>query len=767
MKKILFFSLLVILCTQGTLAQVPFQMNYQGVARDQAGVAMANQVLRIRITIRSGSALGPAEYSETRGVVTNKHGLFNFAIGSPGALYSTGLLSAVNWAAGNKYMQVEMDAAGNNDFTDLGATQLLSVPYALYALTSGSDNSSLQAKNGVEIQNSIVQLGNTVGDSTARFENDREVPMNGKNLFFNNGRVSVNSNSFNDGFLTVKSTDPLVPAISLRSGVPSQYQTIMVHRASESGVSGSGLDWSFNMQDYIDVQNDGVAHNNNTIYQFGWNISATGDRTDLTKPAFLHSFEQRYAIGDYGDCSEYHVVGINRQGHSRRHWSVLSSHDKYDSYMYWTGNAYYWYADTSIELSLMSLNRLGTLNLGGEDAKIDFGKSLANGGTPVIRQLNTAGTHYYGLLGLNDLDEVQVGSIETPVWIQHGFLRLGGNNKPYGAIFNNNDYEIHIGTPETNTQAVYNSLQVNASVMDILKLKAWGIDKAWAQGIDMEGNYYVRDLASNNQRLILRPHGGMIIPRLTTDERNHIADPQDGELIFNSNAINQEGKKGMFEYYRSDDGTWASFLGTAINISNTDLSFTANRTMTGNNYDLSFINFGKLRYAARDFAVEASKNAEISATDSAIIRADRVAVSSSNGMAFSDATGAYRFERLPDESSRQPNGYLAVDDSGFVFRANGGIFKQIVRVETNSYTVTAEDHTVQLGNLSQTSQLNLPDPTTCRGRMLVLWNGNRSLVAKWKTDKPVYESFSKAITVLPNEMSIQIQSDGERWIKIN
>ncbi|MGB8194225.1 MAG: hypothetical protein WCF67_20000 [Chitinophagaceae bacterium] len=767
MKKILFFCLLLIMCGQVLLAQVPFQMNYQGVARDQSGIAMANQVLRIRITIRNGSALGAAEYSETRGIVTNKYGLFNFAIGSTGALYSTGLLSGVNWASGNKYMQVEMDAAGNNNFTDLGATQLLSVPYALYALRSGSDSSSLQADNGVEIQNSIVQLGNAVGDSVARFVSDREIPLNNNNLFLNQGRLGVNTNALNDGVLTVNSTDHFVPSLSFRSSVKSEAHTIMIHKASESGISGTGLDWSFNMQDYKDVQNDGVAHNNNTIYQFGWNISATGERSDATKPAFLHSFEQRYAIGDYGDCSEYHVVGVNRQGNSRRHWSVLSSHDKYDSYMYWTGNSYFWYADSSVQVSLMSLNRSGTLNLGGESARLDFSRSDANDGSAVVRQLNAAGEDYYGLLGLNNADELLVGSIQTPIWMQHGLLRLGGYNKTYGAIFNENDYEIHIGIPDNTQQGIHNSLQVNGNVMDVLKLKAWSVDKTWSHGIDGNGNYYIKDLTNDNQRLLIRSQGGMVIPRLTTTERNSIGDPLDGELIFNTNAVSPEGKTGMFEYYREDDGSWASFFGASANISNTDLSFTANRSISGNSNNLSFSGFGKLHYTANEFVVQAAKTVELTAVDSATMQAQRVSLASTDGIAFSDAKGKYRFDALPGETERQPNGYLAVDDSGYVFRAGGGIFKPIVKVQANVYTVKTDDYTIQLDNLTQTALLNLPEPSACRGRVLVLWNSNKSLIAKWKTNQPVFESFNKSSTVLPNEISLQIQSDGERWIKIN
>ncbi|HYF30808.1 MAG TPA: hypothetical protein VD993_06795 [Chitinophagaceae bacterium] len=744
--KTLLFCLIMLLCGQTMLAQSPFQLNYQGTARDQSGVAMANQVLRIRVTIRSGSAIGPAEYSETRGVTTNKYGLFNFAIGSAGALYANGTLQGVNWGAGNKYMQVEMDAAGNNNFVDLGASQLLSVPYALYALQSGSAAPALLADNGVAITDSIVQLGNPVGDSSARFSTSREVPLGGNNLFFSNGRLSINNNTKSDAFLTIESTDQRVPTLVLTSSTPKHYQSILVHKASEAAQSGTGLDWSFNMQDYVNIQPDGVAHTNNTVYQYGWNISPWGDRADPTKAAFLQSWEQRFAIGDYGDCSEFHVVGINKQGVSRRHWSVLSSHDARNSYMYWTANSYTWYADTPVpDVAMMSLAKSGTLGLNGEDSKIDFTKSLANGGTAIIRQLNAAGDRYYSLFGLNDMDELQVGSIETPVWMQHGFLNLGGYNKPYGAIFNLQDKEIHIGVPEPATnRAPHNTLQVNSWGRDMVKLKAWHSGVTWAHGIDDYGHFYIKDVDNSQQKMMLRNQGGILFPTYTSAERDNITDPQDGELIYNRDVINPEGKVGDFEFYRADDASWTTFSTTSRNIANADLTVTGHRVVAGNNRNLSFNAFNRLQYNSNEYQVNTT-----------------------NGIALMDQGGRVRIPNLPDVHANNPNGYLAIDDSGYVFRAHGGVFRQVVNTTSKIYAVSQDDYTIQLSDLTQTSQVTLPDPATCKGRILVLWNGNQSVVAVWKTDRPIFETPKKSFTVIPNESSLQIQSDGVRWIKIN
>lgn len=115
-------------------AQVPNMFNYQAVARNSFGNSIPNANIRIRITLLDGGASGTNVYSETRQVTTNQVGLFTLAIGGPGALSSTGVFANINWATGSKFIKVEVDPLGGNNFTTLGNTELLSVPYSLYAV---------------------------------------------------------------------------------------------------------------------------------------------------------------------------------------------------------------------------------------------------------------------------------------------------------------------------------------------------------------------------------------------------------------------------------------------------------------------------------------------------------------------------------------------------------------------------------------------------------------------------------------------------------
>ncbi|WP_205529480.1 collagen-like protein [Taibaiella koreensis] len=127
---------LSLLSTRGAMAQAPGKFNYQGIARNASGEPLSGQAIALRISILDGSASGTVEYSETHSVNTNTYGLYNVAIGGGTAV--SGAMTDVDWSLGNKYVKVEIDPAGGSNYTDLGAAQLLSVPYALYAQTGAT-----------------------------------------------------------------------------------------------------------------------------------------------------------------------------------------------------------------------------------------------------------------------------------------------------------------------------------------------------------------------------------------------------------------------------------------------------------------------------------------------------------------------------------------------------------------------------------------------------------------------------------------------------
>jgi hypothetical protein len=133
MKKIISQLCIALLFVTAASAQAPGIFNYQAVARNAVGNALSSRNISVRLTVKDGSAAGPTVYRETRAVTTNPFGLFNVQIGSPGATSVTGTVLGVNWALGDKFLQVEMDADGGSSFVAMGTTQLASVPFALNA----------------------------------------------------------------------------------------------------------------------------------------------------------------------------------------------------------------------------------------------------------------------------------------------------------------------------------------------------------------------------------------------------------------------------------------------------------------------------------------------------------------------------------------------------------------------------------------------------------------------------------------------------------
>ena len=125
--------ILFLFITVSSFAQ-PQGINYQGVARDSIGHPVQNQNISLQLSILDGSATGSAVYVETQNTTTSGSGLFNVSIGMGNVI--SGVFTNIKWAQDDKWLKVEMDIGGGNTFQLLGATQFLSVPYALHSYNS-------------------------------------------------------------------------------------------------------------------------------------------------------------------------------------------------------------------------------------------------------------------------------------------------------------------------------------------------------------------------------------------------------------------------------------------------------------------------------------------------------------------------------------------------------------------------------------------------------------------------------------------------------
>ncbi|HEX2919784.1 MAG TPA: hypothetical protein VHO50_01330 [Bacteroidales bacterium] len=127
MKK-LFTFLSGIFLMVGMLAQAPEKMSYQAVVRNSSDGIVANTKIGMEINIRMDSPIGAIVYSETQTPTTNINGLVSIEIGN-GSGFST-----INWGNSNYFIETKIAIIEPlTSYTITGTTQLLSVPYALYA----------------------------------------------------------------------------------------------------------------------------------------------------------------------------------------------------------------------------------------------------------------------------------------------------------------------------------------------------------------------------------------------------------------------------------------------------------------------------------------------------------------------------------------------------------------------------------------------------------------------------------------------------------
>jgi hypothetical protein len=156
------------------LPKAPKKFNYQAVARDQSGTVITGN-MEIKISMLEGGENGPLQYAETHAVTTNAQGVMNLVIGN-GAVVS-GDLDNLQFDLHDYWLKIEMKSPGAVGFTEMGKTQLLSVPYALYA-----DRSGIQAGAGIDIQDGTIT-------NTGDLSDDNEI----QNLSLNGAQLSISN----------------------------------------------------------------------------------------------------------------------------------------------------------------------------------------------------------------------------------------------------------------------------------------------------------------------------------------------------------------------------------------------------------------------------------------------------------------------------------------------------------------------------------------------------------------------------------------------
>lgn len=171
MKKLLLILIILTGISFYSFSQVPQGFNYQAVVRNSLGAVIENQNVSIKIDILQSSSSGTSVYSEEHSATTNQFGLVNLEIG--GGTVLSGDFATINWGEDIYFLRIEVDVTGGTNYQLMGVSQLLTVPYAMYAQNSA--DSSLWELNGSNIYYDAGNVG--VGTITP------------------NGRLQVNSDT--------------------------------------------------------------------------------------------------------------------------------------------------------------------------------------------------------------------------------------------------------------------------------------------------------------------------------------------------------------------------------------------------------------------------------------------------------------------------------------------------------------------------------------------------------------------------------------------
>jgi hypothetical protein len=142
-KNTLIMILLQFMAAFTTFAQAPAFFNYQAVPRrNDSLLYAAGQLVKFRFDIRENSPSGAIAFAETHNLEVNRQGAVNASIGL-GAVISGQPhdLNLLNWGTNNYFLSVSVDVNSNGIFDaneNFGSSQMVSVPYALYAKNAGN-----------------------------------------------------------------------------------------------------------------------------------------------------------------------------------------------------------------------------------------------------------------------------------------------------------------------------------------------------------------------------------------------------------------------------------------------------------------------------------------------------------------------------------------------------------------------------------------------------------------------------------------------------
>jgi len=162
MQKLILSIVAIATISLSSFGQAPEGFQYQAVVRDVGNIILNNQSVGMQMTIQQGSIGGTTVYQETFAPTTNDYGLVNLEIGTG---TTTDDFTTIDWANGPYFIETAIDITGGTSYSVMGTSQLMSVPYALYAKTSGNGQGPVgpQGPQGIQGNDGATGLTGATG----------------------------------------------------------------------------------------------------------------------------------------------------------------------------------------------------------------------------------------------------------------------------------------------------------------------------------------------------------------------------------------------------------------------------------------------------------------------------------------------------------------------------------------------------------------------------------------------------------------------------
>ena len=302
-----------LLLSVATFAQAPQGFSYQAVVRDAQNAIVANQTIDVTLTITAEvGGVAAQSYTETHSVTTNANGLFTLVVGQ-GA--SSQKLSDIKWNVPGAVYNLRTETAYGT-----ATTQLMSVPFALYAeqageldyqklaktLTSDDVQAVLGYVKAAELEEYVKA---TVADSVYARKSDIPATLDLTN-YAKKSDVSYTINYVNDSldYYYAKKSD--IPAATDLSGYAKTADVASAYVTKESFenyvLSGGNAD-------SVDLTVYAKTADVEATYAKKSDIPAAANLDNYVTKDSLNSFVEHQSLADYAKTADVASAYVTKE----------------------------------------------------------------------------------------------------------------------------------------------------------------------------------------------------------------------------------------------------------------------------------------------------------------------------------------------------------------------------------------------------------------------------------------------------------------------